>query len=428
MEKTVTTQNGVDIHYYLNEGLHGFCLSLYAHAGPMYEGEKESGVSHFVEHIIFRNINLAMKGSLYETLDRLGLTFTAATYKEFIQLTITGASRNFCEAVKILMMAHLPLSKDLLKREFELERGRIKAEIREYDENTSLEYAVKKKVLGNTPVSRMITGTTGSVSKISLCACERARGQILSSENFFFYVTGKVPNEGISFLKQTVESTLFPAPCVSRNNISARPESFGSRELEIIKKDSSYYMVELSFDVDTAKSTKPVRNLLYDILFSGENSLFFRELSENLGFIYSYDAKLEEYRNVGVLSVSYEVSLANLYSSIEKAVEIFNSLKKQAGNLSTARVYYTDNACLALDNAEELNWNMAYENYILGDGKSPTLSVEDKREAYLAVTEKDIRDLAKQTFLPCRLVAGIKGKKKKIDENRVISLLMSLNV
>lgn len=427
MEKTIKTQNGVDLHYYLNEALHGFCLSIYACAGPMYEGDKESGVSHFVEHVIFRNINLMMNGTLYETLDRLGLNFTAATYKEFIQLTIVGASHNFAAAVEILMMAHQPLKRELVKREFELERGRIKAEIREYDENTSLEYAVKKKAFDGTPLARMITGTTGSVSKISLSACEKARDRIFSAGNFFYYVTGNVSQEDILLLKEKVEGVNFSDFSLSRNNMSAKPCGFGKRELELIKKDSSYYMIELSFDVDTAKSMKPVRNLLYDILFSGENSLFFRELSENLGYIYSYDAKLEEYRNVGALSVSYEVSLANLYASLEKAVEIFNSLKVKAANLDTARVYYTDNAYLALDNAEELNWNMAYENYILGDGSNITESVGKKRDAYLAVAEEDICNLAKNTFLPYCLVAGIKGKKKKIDENRIIDILNRLN-
>ncbi len=428
MEKTKTSKNGVDIHYYPNSALHSFCLSIYAKAGPMYESEKDSGISHFVEHIIFRNINMLMDGSLYDRLDELGLTFTAATYKEFLQLTITGASKNFAHAAQILTKAFHPLQKELSDREFELEKGRIKAEIREYDEKTTLEYAVKKQTWGDTPISRLITGTLGCVSKISLAACERARSEIFSAGNFFAYVTGNVSRDDIDFLSDTLDGFAFSKSSQNRDNISLVPDKFGKREPGVIKKDSSYYMVELSFDIDTGASTKPARNLFYDIMFSGENSRMFRELSENLGYIYSYDAKLEEYRNVGNLSISYEVSLSNLYESLEKVVFLCNSLKSAAQGLSRAKVYYTDNAELALDNAEELNWNMAYENYILGTGESAIFSVEQKKQAYLAVTEKDICQIARDTFRTSRLVAGIKGKKKKIDDERINKILGMLNV
>lgn len=103
MEKHYITSNQVSIFHYPGEHLHSFCISLYLHAGSLYETKEENGVSHFLEHIVIRNINYLMGGNLYRQLDRLGLMFNACTYKEFVQFEITGAAKNFYKAVDILL-------------------------------------------------------------------------------------------------------------------------------------------------------------------------------------------------------------------------------------------------------------------------------------------------------------------------------------
>lgn len=414
-ETKTATKNGVNIYGLKSPGLHGFCLCLYAKGGVLYENKKDIGISHFVEHIVFRNINILMGGRLYDILDDAGLTFTAATYKEFMQFSITGECSKFPLAADIITRLFETLQKELSDGDFELERGRIRAEIREYDEKASLDYLVKKRVWQESPAADMITGTLGSVSKITLSKCEIARKEIFSLGNFFFYVTGNISDEGISYLASATEKYKLEK-YGARENVCPIPADYMKRNIEVLTKDSSYYMVEMCFDMDVPKATKAVRNLFYDMMFSGENCRFFRELSEKLGYIYSYDAKIEEYKNCGNISISYEVAYKDLYDSINAAVELFCSMKTDACGLSRAKVYYTDNACLMLDNAEELNWTMAYENYILDEGVK---SIEEKKNRYQAVTEEDIKALAKNVFRTSNLVIGIKGRKKKIDTERV---------
>ena len=422
-EQKIFTKNNIPVFSLKSPGLHGFCLCLYARAGVLYESDGEKGISHFVEHIVFRNINILMEGKLYDTLDEAGLTFTAATYKEFIQFCITGESSKFSLAADILMMLFEKLSPKLLKNDFELERGRIRAEIREYDERSSLEYLVKKKVWENTPLENMITGTLGDVSKITLSKCESAREKMLSGGNAFFYATGNFEDSALDELAGKID-TVNVAQGHVRDNVCPPPAEYKNRKPGILTKDASYYMVELCFDFDIPSAKKPVRNLFYDMMFAGENCRFFKALSEDMGYIYSYDAKIEEYKNVGNLSISYEVSLSDLYKSLMEAVALFNKMKKDASGLSRAKVFYTSNGCLSLDNAEELNWNMAYENYILDE---KILSIEDKRNRYEAVREEDITRLAQQVFKCENLVVGIKGRKKKLDFDKLSGILAKID-
>jgi predicted Zn-dependent peptidase len=340
-----------------------------------------------------------------------------------MQFCITGESSRIELACDIITKLFEPLSDALSTGEFELERGRIRAEIREYDEKSSLDYLVKKNVWNGTELSGMITGTLGSVSKITLPKCERERKEIFSSGNFFFYVTGNYPDDAIQYIAEKTEKYIFEK-FPERGNSCTLPADFRSRNGNVLMKDSGYYMVEMCFDMDTARFSKPQRALFYDMMFAGENCRFFKELSENLGYIYSYDAKIEEYQNAGNLSISFEVEYKRLYDSLEACVSLFRKMKEDATGLSRAKVYYTDNACLVLDNAEELNWNMAYENHILDE---KVKSIEDRKNFYASVTEAQIMKLACDVFRFPHLVMGIKGRKKKIDTEKVTEIMKKLD-
>ncbi len=421
-EKRIAS-NGTRIYSMKSPGLHGFCLCVYARAGVLYEEDNERGISHFVEHIVFRNINAIMGGKLYDILDEAGLTFTAATYKEFIQFCITGESSKFLLAGNILLKLFEELNSERLGDDFELERGRIRAEIREYDEKASLDWLVKNNVWQSTALANMITGTLGDVSKITVAKCERARRKMFSKDNFFFYATGNYDEKDIDELCARIGG-ISVGNTPLRDNVCILPEKYMNRDVSVLTKDASYYMVELCFDFDVPGAKKPVRNLFYDMMFAGENCRFFKALSEDMGYIYSYDAKIEEYKNAGNLSISYEVAHKDLYDSLEMAAALFNRMKKDAEGLSRAKVFYTSNACLSLDNAEELNWNMAYENHILDEG---IISIDDKRERYEKVTPEDITALASKVFRTKNLVIGIKGRKKKLDLEKINGIFTVLD-
>ena len=64
-ERVRKTKNGVSIYSYKNPALHSFYISLFAKAGCMYEDEKYSGITHFLEHILIRNVNHLYDGELY---------------------------------------------------------------------------------------------------------------------------------------------------------------------------------------------------------------------------------------------------------------------------------------------------------------------------------------------------------------------------
>ncbi len=419
MEKKLTADNEIDIYWYPNRQTHSFCLSLYVRAGVLYESEEENGITHFLEHVLFRNINHLMNGRMYREIDKLGLYFNGVTYKEFMQLYIIGAPEHFRQAADILLRAFEPVA--LPVSELETEKQRVKSEIREADEFKSLDYFAGTFVWEKTPLSRSILGSRGTVSRFSCRKIAAYQRNVLSPGNVFFYVTGNVTDEEIEYLARQAEKLSF-APDTGteterRRNMAPVPERFGRRDGRIHVKNSSYCMIQFSYDLFAERFTGAELALLYDILFSGENSLMHQELSEKRGLIYSFSPALEKYCNIGRLCFTYEVARKDLLRSLQVVRESLSAVgTDMEERLSLVLPEYTDNAYMVYDDNENFNWQRVYESHIMGD---KSRSIEETKAAFLQVSPDRLRAMAGEIFAADNLVLCIKGDRKRVDEEEI---------
>lgn len=423
MEKHYITSNQVSIFHYPGEHLHSFCISLYLHAGSLYETKGENGVSHFLEHIVIRNINYLMGGNLYRQLDRLGLMFNACTYKEFVQFEITGAAKNFYKAVDIFVKIFEEIT--LPASEIDIERKRIKAEIREDDEKDTMSYFTKQIVWAGTSAAQMITGISSGLDRMGKGTLQKAHKKLLSSDNMFFYVTGNAGAEELNYLQNAIEAYPIQNNHLNRTDCAAMPENFGKRDGTVAIKKSDDTIVRFSFDLPESDYSQATYVLLYDILFECENSKIHQTLSEESGFIYSFDSGLEQYRNLGNLSFQYEVQPAKLLESVELVVDVFQQLKKGINDeLDYVKASYIDNSELILDHASDLNWSQAYDGHILG---RMSTDLEQQKREYENVTAEMVTELARNIFCCKNLVVTVKGKKSKKLEQQIKGIISNIN-
>lgn len=421
METLRTTKNGLPIYTYANPSLHSFCLCLYVKAGPLYETDGENGITHFWEHTVFRSIDAQMKRTLFQTLDSHALEFSGCTYKEFVQLKITGAAKNFSLAADIFTKLFSPMQ--ATGADIKIERSRIKAEMREDDEKNSLDYFSNRIIWKGTSLENTVTGANKVLDKIGVAALQAAHRKLLSVNNLFLYVTGCVEERDIDFLAECMERLPLEATQPVRDNAASVPADFFRRGAQIMVKNDTYCCVQFSFDVPTASYSEAELYLLYDILFSGDSCRIFQELSDRTGYIYSYDAAFEQYVNIGNLHFQYEVQAKNLPASIERVVAVLADLKEHPAELAYVKAPYTENADILLDSDEDLNWNMAYDSHILRQGFS---SVGERAKAYEAVTPGRIREIAREIFVPDNMVVTMKTDKKKLDAGKIRELLLRI--
>ena len=421
MEKLIKTSNGVDIYTYKNPSLHGFYISLFLKCGAMHESERDSGITHFLEHVLIRNVNKVSCGELYSTLDRYGLEFNASSYAEMVQFYTSGSSENFSHSA--LVITELLKEISLSPEEIEAERKRIKAEIREGEDKSSLSYLSQINVFSGSSLSRSITGSLGCISKISKRRLEEYRKRVFTRENIFFYVTGNFTDLDIENLSSLIAGYSI-GESEKIDNVAPVPHNFLKRPKEIIVKNADFTSVRFNFDIDMSRVGVPEVDLLYDMLFSGYNSAFFIEMSEKRGLFYDVTAQSERYKNIGTLSFSFEVKGRELYEAVRLSAELLEKYKRELmPEDKCMKAGYVQNSKMLLDDIRELNFTMAYDSHIMDLGYK---SLSERSMAYESITPEKIKSAAEEIFKRENLTLVIKGKKKKISNEKIEEALLSL--
>lgn len=413
----------VPVYVVPDRRLNSFCIGVYLRAGSMYEPNELNGITHLYEHAVFRNIKKKYEGDFYELLTENALTFNASTYKEFVYFEIMGTPSGVPFAADIVKRLFDPI--ELTYEEYSTEKKRIKAEIREESEFTSLQYYAEGKVWENTSLSNTISGYCKTVDKISLKRLNEYRKTVVNEENVFVFVTGNVSENDVERIKAASSAMKVSKGGVLRDNTAPVPESFGKRAKEIYVKQSDYCLVRMSFDVDNGRCPDAVRDVIYSALFEGEDAVLFQRMSEREPLVYSYDSTLEQYRNVSCIKLQYEISHKNLERSFEAVTEILDDLKNGNFRFDNAKKKLFTKWELMRDETANFNWALAYTNHILGGSG---IDINSKKTSlYEDVTLDSVCDAAKQIFTRNNLVCALKGNKKSIDTDALNNILDRLD-
>lgn len=182
MNERSVSVNGISIYSFTNPNLRSFCLSLYVRAGSIFEDSSNNGISHLFEHVVFRNIKNKYE-NFYELLAMHGLCFQGSTYKKFVSFTIDGPQHEFDFAIEILCSLFDEIK--LTSHDFNNEKGRIKAEIREKDERNSLDFYFDGIVWRNSEAKRTVLGYCKTIDRVSVKRINEFRQKVLSAGNCF---------------------------------------------------------------------------------------------------------------------------------------------------------------------------------------------------------------------------------------------------
>lgn len=420
MEETFITENGIPIYYYPNNNISGFSLSLYLRAGSMFEAPNERGGTHFFEHAVFRHLNKLYNGELYKLIDSSGLSFDASTGVKYAEFNISGAAKHFPLAARILTDIFIPF--DLNDSDLRPEKGRIKAEMREEDNTSSLEHFCTKAVWENTTLSNTVSGNARELDRIGVKKLKLLQKKLLSAENLFFYVSGAVSPSDVQKLSERL-AELSVSHTIPLTNTAPIPIKFGAREQQLHVKNANYSAVRICFDCKATSKDLPKLYLLWDMLFSGETSILHDQLSEKKGLIYSFDGYVDTYDNLSLFSLNYEVRSDKLYRSIEQALGAFASVSELAyTHLPYVLPAYTDNAPLLEDSPTAISSTFGYEAHILGQSYR---SVYERSNAFNSVSAESIARLANETFRPENITLALKTNKSKLDSEKIYS---SINI
>ena len=414
--------NGIDLHSFLNPHLNSFCISVYVRAGSLFEDDSECGITHLLEHSIYRNLKKSYD-NLYELMSLNGLDMSATTYKEFVMFSVEGPAESLDLAADIILHVFDEISLD--NEEFRLEKERIYAEIYESDEKNTVGYRFRKAVWNGTGVQKSTFGCCSGVEKISLKKLNSYRQKVFAKDNLFIYVTGNVKAKSIESLKNKLSDVEINSCSPNFENKVNSIGGFFNRDKNITVKSSDWTYIQIGFDVETQRYKSGVHALLYSVLFKGDNALFYNFMSEENALVYSYDATYEQYDDVSNLCFMFETEPQKIYQAFTAVAEMLNNFENGKFNFESFLNREKFNCKRELDNVVNLNWSLAYYNHILkSDGIDYT---KEGCGMYNGITKAEVVKAAKEIFKTSNMTVAMRGNKRRIDVDRIYEIMKSIN-
>lgn len=367
--------------------------------GSRYEPEKLSGVSHYVEHLMFKGTKKRKNTlTLTREIDRLGAEYNAFTGKEYTGYYIKADA------------TYLPISVDILSdmlfhsvfdpKEMEKEKGPIVEELRMYKDNPlmDIDNVFEDVLYKGSPLGRDIGGTEKHVMSYKRDDVLAYRDKYYDVSNMTIVVAGAVTDK----TKESIEK--YFGQQESKKNASQKflPYTFGPTHkkdrivVQHKKTDQAQLMLGFPAFGHTAKENT-VLDVLNTVLGGSMSSRLFIQIRERRGLAYMIRSGSQQFRDTGYMYIRAGLDPKNVNKALRVMQdEIHKIIDKGVTKreLMDAKTHIKGSLTLSLeDSSAQANW-YAEQALFMNRISTP----EEEMEKIEAVTNEHIKALAKKIF------------------------------
>lgn len=321
--KRHTLANGLEV-ITINKDTQIAAINIGIKVGALYERIEEKGISHFIEHTLFKGTKTRSDEELNEQLEALGGEYNAYTDYDATVYTISCLMEEFENAVELLgdMLINPKFDKD----EIEKERGVILSEIRmSKDDIEDFSFKNVNKI-----------AFTESALKYEVIGFEDNISKFTRDEIFDYYTKHYTPKNSLI----TMVSSLSHEEAI--NLVEKHFKDWKGEKPEPINiiKEKNKEVIETSYKKDIEQSTivylftfneltkadeLPLR-ILNHRLGESSNSLLFREIRENRGLAYDIYTHLEITSSIKTLYIFTAVGEENIDEAKDAIDETLENL------------------------------------------------------------------------------------------------------
>ncbi len=370
-------------------------LGIWASVGGRHEPARLSGVSHFVEHLLFKGTKRRSARAISAEVEGVGGYLNAFTTEDHTCYYAKASADHAGRLCDVLFDMYLESTFDPV--EVERERGVIREEILMYRDQPSqyVQELLSDVMWPNHPLGRPLTGSLETLAGLSrdeisaFCKCH------YNGTNTFVAAAGRVTHEEILALMVRHTGSLQPGKCAKgqRFPISKRKALFkvGVEDVE---------QTQLAIGFHTAGRHDDRRfalKLLCVILGENMSSRLFQSLRERHGLCYSIHSGLSLFEDAGALNIHVGLEESQVPRAVKLlCTELRRLIDKPVGRaeLQRAKDYTIGQNRMGLESTtNQMMW--AGESIL---GYKRVLDPAEVREAFLKVDAESIRQLAAETF------------------------------
>lgn len=245
--KSYMTENGMMILAQAQHFCNSVTISLYVRAGILYEDINKRGISHLLEHMLFRSLSGMTQAELYENLRELGTTLYACTYRDCIKFEITVLSKYKKEAFELIASVFKPQC--WKQNEISAEKNVVCKQI-DYKFGNAFHDTFDKYVLQNDCWYTPIMGNISMVKRISGKALMEWHKQVFQPNSACLAITGDFSeldlNNFIQIIEQYQEAS---APFKPLDIVPAKLFHRDKFDIHLLSVKYDITQFSISFDV-----------------------------------------------------------------------------------------------------------------------------------------------------------------------------------
>jgi predicted Zn-dependent peptidase len=403
MHHKIILDNGVRILYEHVDSVRSVSVGIWVLNGSRNEPKKLNGISHFIEHMLFKGTESRSASEIAELMDSIGGQVNAFTTKECTCFYARVLDSHFSDAADIL--TDMLFNPKLDESDLNIERGVILEEIGMYNDTPEelVSERLMSAVYSPTPLAMPILGTSSTLKSINSAVMREYMQKNYVPENIVVSISGSFTDKDIRLIEDIFSG-------MSGNKPAPPEKGIYTASSTVKKKSTDQNHIILAFEGPRYGSPDRYANVIMtNILGGGMSSRLFRKVREENGLCYSVYSYIYSHKDTGLFGIYTATGKETERQAIELIVEVIMDLLENGitqQELDRAREQSKANVLLALESTVSRMNTLARGELFLGEILRP----EEIIERYDAVTRTDVLESARKIICMDKLSLSAVGK------------------
>lgn len=427
MSKTelIKMDNGLNVISCSMPHMRSVSIVIGIKAGSLYENSTQRGISHFIEHMLFKGTEKRRNTlEISQCIEELGGEINASTSEESTFLYSKVLYKNFASAFEVMSDI---LNYSLFREEdIAHEKPVIIEEINKYQDIPEdwISFLINQLLWKDTVLGQNVLGEKETVREFNRTKILQYFNEMYQPKNMVIGITGNISS-------QLVQEVIKSSPFVPKETIREKvPKIYFKEQIapELLVSPKKVNQTHLCFGFEGVSRFHPDKiamDLLNIILGAGLSSRLFQEIRVKEGLAYDIHSYTQYFDQTGSFNIYAGVDPEKMVSSIEKILLELRKLKDNKVNTKEfrkAKEMYKGSILLGLENTLHHAFRIGSHQLLY----KKEYRYRELMERIENVQSEDIRKLAENIFLSNKINLVIfYPNERKINKN---SLMKNLEI
>ena len=325
--ESLTLGNSLRVRLIPLPHLQSATVSFFVRVGSRYETSQSNGLSHFLEHMLYRGTETHPAAhELNLAIERLGGTLDAATHVDFTSYDLTLPSESIANGTELLAeVLRQPLLTEL-NTEKQIIREEILEELNEEGHQIDIDNVSRQLLYPDHPLGFSIAGPIENLDRFESVDLRRHHTDHYAARNSVICAAGAFdPSE----LGATIRSQFDGMPTGSSIEPNGAPRDLPSMRFSYVHEHGSQTDVRVSFHTPGVKSPEaPTLLLLSRVLDDGLSTRVHQTICEDRGLAYEAFAGTDTFEDCSVFEFGASVEHKKAPLLVETVFELIDALRR----------------------------------------------------------------------------------------------------